>query len=78
MFGMTANSATEVPDLAHFFAIHAQMRADTRRFVAALDRCSERDRIRRGRPLAVWAKGFAANSTSTTPSRTPSCSPTSR
>src|SRR5262245_4157708 len=46
------------PDLTNYFAIHNGMRADTRRFVAAVAAARPDERSGRLRPLARWAKGF--------------------
>lgn len=46
------------PDLTHFFAIHRQMRIDTRRYAQAVETASVADRGGRLAPLARWAEGF--------------------
>jgi len=52
-------SMNDTPDLTHFFAIHRQMRIDTRRYARAVESAVPADRGGRLEPLARWAKGFA-------------------
>jgi hemerythrin-like domain-containing protein len=47
------------PDLTHFYAIHRQMRIDTRRLAAAIETATPADRVGRLVPLVRWAEGFA-------------------
>lgn len=47
------------PDLTLYYAIHRQMRTDTRRYAAAVEEATEAERTGRVRALARWARGFA-------------------
>ena len=48
------------PDLSFYFAIHQAQRDAAGRYRAAVGTLTERERADRGKVLARWAKGFAA------------------